>query len=59
MDDKERVSSSFLTPLNIVPLCVYALTTQMITDGPTVGILPVSFLFILIKSHESKAHFCY
>ena len=40
---------SHLTPLNVMPLCVYPLTTQMITDGPTVGILPASFLLAQIK----------
>lgn len=43
-----------LTPLNVMPLCIYALTAQMITDGPTVGILPLSLLFVPpVEQHKS------
>lgn len=38
-----------------MPLCVYALTTQMITDGPTVGILPASFLLAPIEPHKERS----
>lgn len=37
-----------------MPLCIYALTAQMITDGPTVGILPLSFLFFFHQWNDIR-----
>lgn len=35
-------------------MCFYALTTQMITDGPNVGVLPVSFRLAPVKPHKCR-----